>query len=181
VAGPGLAIGHSLFTLRQWREGDEASLAANANNRKIWMNLRDAFPHPYTLKNAVLWIELSKESKTNFAIDVDGAAVGDIGLTLQTDLLRRNAEIGYWLGEDYWGRGIMTEAVRAVTEYAFETFDINRVYAGILEYNLSSARVLEKNGYVCEGRLRQACTKDGKSYDQLIYSMIRATVGAAGQ
>jgi len=100
---------------------------------------------------------------------------------LQTDLLRRSAEIGYWLGEEYWGRGIMTEAVRAMTEYAFETFDINRVYAGVLEYNLSSVRVLEKNGYVCEGRLRQAYTKDGKTYDQLLYSIIRATVGAVVQ
>jgi RimJ/RimL family protein N-acetyltransferase len=173
MTGMGLAIEHSLFTLRQWREGDEQSLAANANNRKIWINLRDAFPYPYTLKNAVLWIELSKESKTNFAIDVDGAAVGDIGLTLQGDLLRRSAEIGYWLGEDYWGRGIMTEAVRAVTEYAFHHFDINRVFAGILDYNLASAKVLEKNGYVCEARLAQALTKDGKMYDQLIYAKLR--------
>jgi [ribosomal protein S5]-alanine N-acetyltransferase len=169
----GLTIEHSLFTLRQWREGDEQSLAANANNRKVWINLRDAFPYPYSLQNAIFWIELSKDSKTNFAIDVDGRAVGDIGLTLQGDLLRRSVEIGYWLGEDYWGRGIMTEAVRAVTEYAFQNFDINRIFAGILEYNIASARVLEKNGYVCEARLKQACTKDGKLYDQLIYARIR--------
>lgn len=173
MTGMGLTIEHSLFTLRQWREGDEQSLAANANNRKIWINLRDAFPHPYMLKNAVLWIELSKESKTNFAIDVDGAAVGDIGLTVQGDLHRRSVEIGYWLGEKYWGRGIMTEAVRAMTEYAFQSFDINRIYAGILDYNLSSARVLEKNGYVCEARLNQACVKDEKLIDELIYARIR--------
>ena len=173
MTGLGLSIDHSLFTLRQWREGDEQSLAANANNKKIWMNLRDAFPFPYTLKNAVLWIELSKESKTNFAIEVDGLAVGDIGLTMQSDLQRRSAEIGYWLGEPYWGRGIMTQAVRAVTDYAFQSFDINRVYAGILEYNVPSARVLEKNGYVCEGRLLQAYVKEGKMYDQLIYATVR--------
>jgi [ribosomal protein S5]-alanine N-acetyltransferase len=173
VNATGLTIEQSLFTLRQWREGDEASLAANANNKKIWMNLRDAFPFPYTLTNAVLWIELSKESATNFAIDVDGQAVGDIGLTLQGDLLRRSVEIGYWLGEPYWGRGIMTQAVHAVTEYAFRTFDINRIFAGILEYNTPSARVLEKNGYVCEARLKQAYTKEGKTYDQLLYTLIR--------
>jgi [ribosomal protein S5]-alanine N-acetyltransferase len=173
VTSVGLSIGHSLCTLRQWREGDEQSLAANANNKKIWMNLRDVFPFPYTLKNAVLWIELSKESKTNFAIDVDGQAVGDIALTMQGDLMRRSAELGYWLGEAYWGRGIMTEAVRAMTDYAFQSFDINRVFAGILEYNAASARVLEKNGYVCEGRLRQACSKEGKLYDQLIFATVR--------
>jgi len=169
----GFTLEHSVFTLRQWREGDEHSLAAAANNRKIWINLRDAFPHPYTLNNAVLWIELSKESTTNFAIDVDGKAVGDIGLTMQADLLRRSAEIGYWLGEEYWGRGIMTEAVRAMTDYAFTHFDVNRIFAGILEYNLASTKVLEKNGYVFEARLKQALTKDGKTYDQLIYAKLR--------
>ena len=170
---PGLPIDNSLFTLRQWREGDERSLAANANNKKIWINLRDAFPQPYTLNNAVLWIEMSKGSKTNFAIDVDGRAVGDIGLTMQGDLLRRSAELGYWLGEEYWGRGIMTEAVRLVTDYAFKSFDINRIYAGIIEYNAASGRVLEKNGYACEGRLRKAYTKEEKMSDQLIYAIIR--------
>jgi [ribosomal protein S5]-alanine N-acetyltransferase len=173
VIGLRQTLEHSLFTLRQWQEGDEASLVENANNKKIWRNLRDAFPHPYTLTNAVLWIELSRDSKTNFAIEVDGAAVGDIGLTPQTDLLRRSIEIGYWLGEPYWGRGIMTEAVRMVTDYAFQNFDINRIFAGVLEYNVSSARVLEKNGYVCEARLRHAYTKEGQSYDQLLYTLVR--------
>jgi [ribosomal protein S5]-alanine N-acetyltransferase len=173
MAMPGLRTEHSLFSLRQWRDGDESSLALNANNRNIWINLRDAFPHPYTLKNAALWIQLSKDSTTNFAIDVEGYAVGDIGITLQSDLFRRSAEIGFWLGEAYWGRGIMTEAVRDIAEYAFDRFEIERIYAWILEYNTASARVLEKNGFVLEARCRRALTKEDRLFDQLIYAKLR--------
>ena len=103
--------------LRPWKEGDEESLVRHANNRAIWRNLRDLFPHPYTLADARHWIQIANPSlkTTNFAIVVDGAAVGGIGLVLKDDVFRRSAEIGYWLGEEYWGRGIVSEAVRAVT------------------------------------------------------------------
>ena len=98
------------FIIREWRRGDEPSLARNANNRKVWINLRDAFPHPYTMEDARRWVEKagSEYPSTSFAIVVDKEAVGGIGIVLQPDVFRRSAEIGYWLGEEYWGRGIVT-------------------------------------------------------------------------
>ena len=134
--------------LRSWIPGDLASLVRHANSRVIWRNLRDAFPHPYTPADAKHWIQIANPTTpiTNFAIVVEGAAVGGIGLVLKDDVFRRSAEIGYWLGEEYWGRGIVTEAARAVTDYAFATFDLCRVFAGVFEWNPASMRVLEKAG-----------------------------------
>jgi RimJ/RimL family protein N-acetyltransferase len=165
----------SKSTLRPWRVGDEQSLVRNANNRAIWRNLRDLFPHPYTLADAEHWIKIAnpKNPPCNFAIVVGGEAVGGIGLALKDDVFRRCAEIGYWLGEEFWGRGIVTEAVRAVTEYAFSTFDICRVYAGVFEWNPGSMKVLEKAGYDFECRMRKSVTKDGETIDELIYAIIR--------
>ena len=100
-------------------------------------------------------------------------AVGGIGILLQEDVHRRSAEIGYWLGEDYWGRGIVTEAVRRVTDWAFENFDLCRIFAHVFAWNPASMRVLEKAGYEYEGRLRQSVTKDGQTIDQVIYAIIR--------
>jgi len=141
----------------------------------IWRNLRDAFPHPYTLANAQHWIRSANPATpvTNFAIVVDGIAVGGIGLVLKDDVFRRSAEIGYWHGEEYWGRGIVTEAVRAVTDYAFATFDLCRVYAGVFEWNPASMRVLEKAGYEYECRMRKSVVKDGEIIDELIYAIVR--------
>ena len=165
----------SLSVLRPWRTGDEASLVKYANNRNIWRNVRDRFPYPYTLEHALTWIELSKRVKpvTNFAIVVDGAAVGGIGLILKDDIYSRSAEIGYWLGEEFWGRGIVTEAVRALTDWAFLNFDLCRIYAGVFEWNPGSMRVLEKAGYQLEARLRKRVTKDGQTIDELIYAVVR--------
>lgn len=161
--------------LRAWQPGDEQSLVRHANSRSVWRNLRDAFPHPYTLADAKHWIETANPATpiTNFAIVVGGAAVGAIGLVLKEDVFRRSAEIGYWLGEEYWGRGIVTEAVRAVTDYAFATFDLCRVYAGVFEWNPASMRVLEKAGYEFECRMKKSVTKDGETIDELIYAMVR--------
>ena len=168
-----LSLGH--FTIRDWRHGDEESLARHANNPKIWRNVRDHFPHPYTLDDARRWIEktTTETASTNFAIDVDGAAVGGIGLVLQADIFRRSAEIGYWLGEEFWGRGIVTEAVRAMTEYGFSNFDICRIYAGVFEWNPASMRVLEKAGYELEGRMKKSVTKEGETVDEFIYAIVR--------
>ena len=99
--------------------------------------------------------------------------VGSIGLTLQEDVHRRSAEIGYWLGEPFWGRGIMSEAVPAFTAYAFATFDVCRLYATVFEWNPASARILEKAGYVLEGRLRKSVTKDGRIIDQFLFACVR--------
>ena len=162
-------------TIRDWRKGDEASLVIHANNRKIWQNVRDVFPHPYTNADAEDWIRKasSEVPMTSLAIDVDGAAVGGIGLVLQSDIFRRSAELGYWLGEDYWGRGIVTEAVGAFTEWSFATFDLCRIYAGVFDWNPASARVLEKSGFEFEGRMKKAVTKEGHTGDELVYAITR--------
>jgi ribosomal-protein-alanine N-acetyltransferase len=161
--------------LRPWLTGDEESLVRHANNRNVWRNLRDAFPHPYSLADARQWIQIANPSPpiTNFAFIIEGAAVGGIGLVLKDDVFRRSAEIGYWLGEEFWGRGIVTEAVRQVTEYAFATFDLSRVYAGVFEWNPASMRVLEKAGYEFECRTRKSITKDGETIDEFIYAIVR--------
>jgi RimJ/RimL family protein N-acetyltransferase len=161
--------------IRPWRFGDEESLVHHADNYKIWRNVRDRFPHPYTMDDAHAWIDYASAEKprTNFAIAVDNVAVGGIGLILQSDIYRRSAEIGYWLGEEFWGRGIASEAVRALTEWAFDNFDLRRIYAGVLEWNPASMRVLEKAGYQFEARLRQAITKEGQTMDDFIYAVIR--------
>lgn len=147
----------------------------HANNRNVWINLRDRFPHPYTTADARRWLDsvVGMKPESNFAIAVGGEAVGGIGFTVQPDVARRSAEIGYWLGEEFWGRGIATEALIAVTDYAFSNYDVCRLYAHVFDWNAASARVLEKAGYVFEGRLRKSVTKDGHTIDQLMYAMIR--------
>jgi [ribosomal protein S5]-alanine N-acetyltransferase len=161
--------------LRPWQRGDETSLVLQANNRNIWRNVRDLFPYPYTLQHAREWVGRAGRIHpvTNFAIVVDGDAVGGVGLVLRDDIYRRSAEIGYWLGEEYWGRGIVTEAVAAVTEWGFSNFDICRIYAGVFEWNPASMRVLEKAGYTFEARLSKQVTKDGKTIDEFIYATVR--------
>ncbi len=161
--------------IRPWLPGDEESLVEHANNPKIWRNMRDRFPHPYTMEDASEWVRLAggESPQTNFAIVVDGKAAGGIGLILKEDISRCSAEIGYWLGEALWGRGIVTEAVRALTRWAFDNFGLNRIYAGVLEWNPASMRVLEKAGYQFEGRLRKAVVKQNQVMDEFIYSTVR--------
>lgn len=162
-------------TVRSWEWRDRDAIVRHANNRKVSINLRDRFPYPYTARDARNWLDMVVDHKpeTNFAIDVGGEAVGGIGFTAQYDVGRRSAEIGYWLGEQFWGRGIATEALVAVTEYAFANFDLCRLYAHVFDWNGASARVLEKAGYVFEGRLQKSVTKDGQTIDQLMYAMVR--------
>jgi len=161
--------------IRDWRPDDTTSLVIHANNRNVWINLRDRFPHPYTPADAGRWIRraTNETPRTNFAIVLDGAAIGAIGVELGADVLRKSAEIGYWLGEPFWGHGLATEAVRGMTEYAFLTFDLRRISAGVFEWNPASMRVLEKAGYVCEGRLTKSVVKDGRIIDQLLYAITR--------
>ena len=163
-------------TLRPWRRGDEASLVQYANNRNVSRNTRDRFPYPYTAADADAWIERASAETppTSLAIVVDGVAVGGLGIELGTDVFRGSAEIGYWLGEPFWGRGIATEALRAMTEYAFERFALRRLEAGVFSWNPASARVLEKCGYSLEGRARLAVVKDGRIGDRLLYGLLRA-------
>jgi [ribosomal protein S5]-alanine N-acetyltransferase len=161
--------------LRLWRVGDEASLVRYANNRNVSRNLRDRFPYPYTAADADEWIKRAAAATrpTSFAIVVEGEAVGGAGIELGTDVFRRSAEIGYWLGEPFWGRGIATEVLRAMTEYAFAHFDICRLEAGVFDWNPASARVLEKAGYTLEGRARLGVIKDGRLGDRLLYALVR--------
>jgi [ribosomal protein S5]-alanine N-acetyltransferase len=160
--------------VRSWATSDVDSLAEHANNRKVWMNLRDRFPHPYTRRHARTFIAAVRASdpETLFAIAVGGRAVGGIGLMLHEDVERVSAEIGYWLGEPFWGRGIATEALKATTTYAIERYRLTRIYAVPFAWNTSSVRVLEKAGYVFEGRLCRSAIKDGVMTDQLQYAFI---------
>jgi RimJ/RimL family protein N-acetyltransferase len=161
--------------VRSWDWRDRDAIVKHANNRNVWINLRDRFPHPYTVNDARRWLEMVVDQKpeTNFAIAVADEAVGGIGFTVQHDVARRSAEIGYWLGEEFWGRGIATEALVAVTDHAFSNYDVCRLYAHVFDWNRGSARVLEKAGYVFEGRLKKSVTKDRQTIDQLMYAMIR--------
>jgi RimJ/RimL family protein N-acetyltransferase len=158
--------------IRSWRSSDLESLVRYANNRNIWINLRDRFPHPYTTRDGHAFLKHTREQRpeTGFAIVVDHQAAGGIGFQLHADVERVSAEIGYWLGEPLWGRGIMTEALVALTEYAIATHGLTRVYAVPFAWNRGSCRVLEKAGYVLEGRLRRSAVKDGQVTDQLQYA-----------
>lgn len=161
--------------VRPWRPEDGPSLVRHANNRNVSLNLRDTFPHPYTPADAEQWLAFATSLRppTHFAIAVAGEAVGGIGYQPQADVLRRSAEIGFWLGEPFWGRGIATAALAAVSAQAFAATDLCRLYAYVFEWNPASARVLEKAGYVREAVLRRAVVKDGKTIDQFLYALIR--------
>ncbi len=160
--------------VRSWTTGDLASLVEHANNRKIWLNLRDRFPHPYTRKDGAAFLKhvRSGHPETSFAIDVDGVAVGGIGFSVQDDVERVSAEVGYWLGERYWGRGIASDALAAITPYALRQHQLTRLFALPFAHNAASCRVLEKCGYVLEARLRRSAIKDGVIQDQLQYAFV---------
>ena len=161
------------FTLRPWRKGDVADIVRFGNNRAIWRNLTHRFPHPYTRKDAKEWIATSNaypEDQRNWAIEFDGRAVGAVGFERKTGLHTRTAEIGYWLGEPYWGRGLATAALRIATDVACSpAFDFIRIQAGIMSWNPASCRVAEKCGYTLEARLKKAVFKDEAVCDYLIY------------
>jgi len=163
--------------LRAWRRSDISSLVRYANNRKIWLNLRNIFPHPYTEAEAERWIAICESNQgrlTNFAIELQGEAIGGIGYRLLDDVNCKTAVIGYWLGEPFWGRGIASAALRQATDHAFQSVSLERLEATVFEWNPASARVLEKAGYVLEGRLRRSIFKDGRLADSLLYARIRA-------
>jgi [ribosomal protein S5]-alanine N-acetyltransferase len=159
-------------TIRQWRLDDAESLARHANNRKVWLAVRDLFPHPYTIQDANEFLQrtVSEQPAMKFCIEIEGAAVGGIGVHPVQDVHRHTATVGYWLGEEFWGRGIMTEAVTAVTDFCFQNFPLRRISAEVFANNPASARVLEKTGFTFEGRLKNDVLKDGKLLDSLLYA-----------
>ena len=162
------------WQVRSYRVDDAPSLARHANNRNISRNMRDTFPFPYTLTDANDWISLvmQQSPEANFAIASADEVIGGIGLIFRDDIHRRLAEIGYWLGEPFWGQGIATAALRTVTDYAFANHDLARLEAYVFERNPASMRVLEKVGYVLEGKLRQSITKDGQTIDGFLYARV---------
>ena len=164
------------FKLREWRLSDAASLAENANNIAIWNNLRDALPHPYSEDDGRRFIEKvmnMPKPATLLAIEVDGKAVGSIGITLHADVERISAELGYFIGENYWNKGIMTEVVKQMTKYAFDNFPLCKIYATPFDFNLASQKVLQKAGFEREAILKQAAIKNGKIIDEHYYSLFK--------
>jgi len=151
---------------------DAESLARNGDDHEIWLNLRDRFPHPYTRADAETYIArvANQEPVTSLAIVVDGCAIGGISLRRGEDIERVNAELGYWIGRAYWGRGIITEAIRRATGHAFGALGLRRVFAVPFTRNVASIRALEKAGYAREGTMRRSAVKDGELLDQYLYA-----------
>jgi RimJ/RimL family protein N-acetyltransferase len=166
-----------LCSLRPCRDGDAADIVRHANNPNVARHLRDLFPQPYTLKDARDWLaHCSKQSPPqNFSITVDDRFIGGIGLSPGSDIHRISAEVGYWLGEEYWGRGIAACALGGFTQYAFATFpELNRLFAYVDEDHPASIRVLEKAAYRREGHLLGAAIKQGHIRNQFLYAVTRA-------
>jgi RimJ/RimL family protein N-acetyltransferase len=163
--------------IRKWKLSDAKDLASALSNTKIQDNLRDGLPYPYTEQDGVDYISAMLSADENetfaFAITIDGKAIGSIGVFRQGNIHRQTAELGYCIAEEYWGKGIMTEAVKQICKYVFEKSDIIRIYAEPFAYNTASCRVLEKAGFQYEGTLRNNAIKNGKVIDMKMYSLLK--------
>jgi len=159
--------------LRPWVPADKASLIANANNRNVWRNLADIFPHPYTEADADAWLRVAglPERSIKLAIEVDGVAVGGIGARAGEGIFVRTAQFGYWLGEPFWGRGLVTAAGRALLDHLKQDARFVRLEAPVFEWNPASMRVLEKLAFERVAVLRKSVTKDGQLIDSVLYSL----------
>ena len=163
------------YKLRPWKITDLTSLVHYANNYKIARNLTDKFPYPYTEEKGRWFIEFARSNEPNhiMAIDVGGEAVGGIGIHPQEDIECKNAEMGYWIGEPFWGKGIMTKAIIQMVDYGFDNFEIERIYARPFGTNIGSQKALEKAGFVLEARFEKTLYKFGEFEDELIYAVRR--------
>ena len=164
------------FSLRPWRMEDAPSIARLADDSEIARWLRDVFPNPYTLRDAQGFLQGCLESGEDslcLAIEVGGQAVGSIALFREEDVYQKNAELGYWLGREFHGKGVMTQAVRQICRMGFERWDIGRIYAEPYADNAASRRVLEKAGFQLEGVLRRSVYKLGEMHDSCMYSLLR--------
>jgi RimJ/RimL family protein N-acetyltransferase len=165
------------LVFRPWRARDLDALVRHADNRRVWQMMTDRFPHPYTARHAELWIGIHMANLgpiINFAIELDGEAIGGVGVERKTDVYENTLQVGYWVGEPFWGRGVATAAATFIGDYAFEAFPaVQRLEAGVFDWNAASARVLEKAGFTFEGRLRRAVTKEGRVGDLLMYARLR--------
>jgi|JI10StandDraft_1071094.scaffolds.fasta_scaffold1242090_2 ribosomal-protein-alanine N-acetyltransferase len=171
---PEVTIALSSATLRPLRHADAVSLAHHANDRRVSINLRDRFPFPYTESDAIEFIDFlaADTRQAHCGIEIDGAIVGGIAIGPQEDVERLSGELGYWLGVAYWGRGIMPEAVRAMTAFAHQEMGLRRVHAKVYQGNERSSRVLIKAGFELEGRLRSAIVKDDRVLDAFLFSHV---------
>ena len=165
----------SQFILRELQKSDAPGLATYANNFNIFINLRDYFPHPYSIEDAIDFINRNLEISPpqNFCIDYNNECIGMIGILPLNDVYRRSAEIGYWLGEPFWGKGIMTEATKSISGWAFQNFDIVRLQAGIFQWNKASMRVMEKAGFKLEGIFQQSIFKNAQLIDEHRYALLK--------
>jgi [ribosomal protein S5]-alanine N-acetyltransferase len=161
--------------IRTWRKSDLEALLRYANNPKIAANLRDQFPYPYTRRDAIEYLNYVRmfEIPMSFAMEHGGEAIGGIGFKLGTDIARLSVEMGYWLGEPFWGRGFATRAVTACSDWAFESYNVVRIFATVFSENVPSIRVLEKSGFVHEGVLRRSAIKNGAILDQVMFAKVR--------
>jgi len=161
--------------LREFIDLDLAKLSEYANNEKVSINLRDAFPKPYTPRDAENFKKMIdlQNPKTFFAIEYKGEYVGNISLSVGDDVYRKSAEIGYFIGEPFWNKGIATKAVSLITNWGFENLDIVRIHTGIFEFNKSSQRVLEKCGYIKEAVFKKSVCKNNEIYDEIRYAKIK--------
>lgn len=163
--------------IRKWELSDAKDLAAALSNTKIQDNLRDGLPYPYTEQDGIDYISAMLSADENdtfaFAITIEGKVIGSIGVFRQGNIHRQIAELGYYIAEEYWGKGIMTEAIKQICKYVFDKSDIIRIYAEPFAYNLASCRVLEKAGFQYEGTLRKNAVKNGKIIDMKMYSLLR--------
>ena len=164
-----------MITLRAWSPADLDDLVHFANNERIANNLTNMFPHPYTPEAGTAFIAManSHEPQQIFAIDLDGRAIGAIGIHPQGDIWSKNAEIGYWLAEPYWGKGIITQTIREIVSYGFATFDLERIFARPFGRNLGSQKALQKAGFQFEAQIKQNLFKNGTFEDELIYGIRR--------
>lgn len=163
------------IVLRSYLKTDAPDLVSIANNKNIWLNLRDGFPHPYNIKDADQFIKRvnSENDQHVFGIFDKGVLKGSVGLFVQQDVYRFSAELGYYIGEAHWGQGLATKAIRAIIKYGFKELELNRIYAGVFENNKTSFRVLEKNGFVLEGIKKQGVYKNNQILDEYFYALIR--------
>ena len=170
-----MEIKRDRYTIRPWRMSDAADLAKFADNINVWNNMRDGFPHPYGESDAVAFISMCGKTvpPTNFAIEVDGQAVGGVGYMPQTDVERFSAETGYWLAEPYWGQGIVTGVMKDLVAYVWNNTEIVRLYATIFGFNAASARVLEKAGFKRVGILEKSAFKNGRFIDKILYEIVK--------
>ena len=162
---------NNIVEIRSWKPEDAAQLATICNNKKIWLNVRDRFPHPYTITNSIEWISytLMQKPVQNMAIVYNGDIAGSIGVMTKDDVYRKSLEIGYFLGEAFWGKGIATRAVGLMLDYIKINFDVIRVYAEVFSHNKASMKVLEKNGFHLEGVREKAVIKNNILLDDYVW------------